>query len=245
MLSAVEAIRAKGGKASVDVIATTMNKSEGNALLALSACAAFDLVSSDGDTYHLKDFGSTFASADESTMKDLMRNAILGYPPYHTILLRIKNAPDNTLPKTDVTKAWFDLYKTGADGTRKKYTAAFASICDWSGIVENRKNEILLKKDALPLLGSGPLPKTVSSLSRQPGLSSPSPLQQPQSQPVTGVQPFATSISIDISVDTRDEKSVSNLLRIIKTLRGEEDKQTIEPVQAESNQETSAEQHPS
>jgi hypothetical protein len=245
MLSAVEAIRAKGGSASVDVIATTMSKSKGTALLALSACAAFDLVSSDGDTYHLKGFGLTFASANESDMKNLLRDAVLRYPPYHTVLLRLKNAPDNTLPKSDVTKAWFDLFKTGADQTRKKNTAAFASMCDWSGIVENRKNEVILKQDALSFLGAAPPPKPISSLPQQPSAPSPPLLQQSQSQPTTSVQPLATTISIDISVDTRDEKSVRNLLRIIKALRGaEEDEQQTEPEQIESNQEKSDEAQP-
>lgn len=245
MLSAVEAIRAKGGSASIDVIATTMSKSKGMALLALSACAAFDLVISDGDTYHLKDFGSTFTSANESDMKNLLRDAVLRYQPYHTVLLRLKNASQNTLPKSDVTKAWFDLFKTGADETRKKNTAAFASICDWCGIVENRKNEIVLKQDTMPLLGAAPPPKPISSLPQQSSALSPPHLEQLQTQPTAGVQPFATTISIEISVDTRDEKSVCNLLRIIKSLRGaDEVEQQTEPEQIESDQERPVETQP-
>lgn len=224
LLSAVEALRDKGGSASIEVLATTMNKGKTTAQLALSSCATFDLVSSEGEGYSLTDFGSTFAAANESDMRNLLRDAILRYEPYHTVLLRIKNAQDNTLPKSDVTKAWFDLFKTGADETRQKYTAAFASICDWCGLVENQKTKIVLKQETIPLLGVAPSTRAVTpSITQSSALLAP---QHQQIQQMVPAQPLAASVSINIAIDTHDDNSVRNLIRIIKALRGVEDVET-------------------
>ena len=222
LLATVNSIRAKGGIAPFDTIQTTTGKSEGIVKSALSTGCELGLISTEGDQYKLTDFGSRFAAASETEMKQLLCEVLLKYEPYNTVLLRIKNAPEHTLGKNDITKAWYDLYKTGTDLTRKKYTAAFSNIGDWCGLVENRKKTVVLTTE-----GSRFLEGVVSGMAMPP-IAPTAPLvrETPQIQPrvvETPVLPITTTISIDIAVDIKEENSVQNLIRIIKALRGEKE----------------------
>jgi len=218
VLAVVGAILAKGGSCTPSEIVAATGKGDSVVKPTLSALAALRLVSQVGDSWNLNELGSKFAAAAESEMKKLMRGIVIAYDPYHTVLLRIKNAADSSLEKRDITKAWFDLYKTGAGETREKYTAAFASICEWCGLVEASKLNVKITNEARELL-EGPIPVVTP-----PPPSPPEPVKLPQGEKeaMKGIplQP-TTTVAINITVDTKDETSVWNLFRIIRFLKGE------------------------
>ena len=203
----------------MDIIKTTIGKSEGMIKWAISAASELQFVTLEGNDYTLTSLGDRFAAATDSEMRQILREIVLKYEPYHTVLLRLKNAPNKTLSKSDVTKAWYDLYKSGTDRTRQVYTASFASICEWCGIIENRKKTVVLTDEGATLLG-GMMPREPGPLAPKDTTTSPSVAGVKKGEPAISV-PLTATMSINISVDAKEEESVKNLLRIIRALKGE------------------------
>jgi hypothetical protein len=222
IISTVNSIRAKGGRCSFDIIKTTIGKSGGMINWAVSAASELGLVSLEGNDYTLTPLGDKFAAETEQDMKQTLKEVVLKYPPYHTVLLRLKNAPNKTLTKSDVTKAWYDLYKSGTDSTRQAYTASFASICDWCGIIESRKKSVVLKDEGTTLLEGVVVEPSqqLAPLTQETTTTPPLGVGTKKVESLISV-PITATISINISLDTKDEDSVKNLLRIIKAFRGE------------------------
>jgi hypothetical protein len=220
VISTVNSIRAKGGRCSLDVIRTAIGKSAGMVNWATSAATSLGLVRLEDDDYALTPLGDRFAAATESEMKQILKEVVLNYEPYHTILLRLKNSPNRTLAKNDVTKAWYDLYRSGTDSTRRTYTGSFASICSWCGIIENRKKTVVLTDEGADLLeattpSQPPLPQiTETAKTSQLGVGA------SKTGPDISI-PLTATITINISVDTKEKDSVDNLIRVIKALREE------------------------
>jgi hypothetical protein len=214
-LAVVTSIRAKGGACTLDVLVTSMGKSESMAQFGLRACTEFKLVETDGKQYKLTDMGSRLASSTEQEQRKLVRELVLHYEPYNTVLLRIQNAKDKTIQKSDITKAWYDLQRSGTDRTREQYTSAFASIASWCGLVDSRKDAVALigsLEPGVPLVLPSRTERIPASMTSQPAAPGPHAVSPPMT-PAT--------VSIQISVDVKDDESVRNVLRIIKTLRGE------------------------
>lgn len=221
VLSTVDSIIAKGGRSPLDPIKTTVGKSEGMVKMALSAASELGLVRLEGNDYALTSFGNEFATSSESERKLLLRNRLVEYEPYNTILLRLRNAPNRTLAKSDVTKAWYDLYRTGTDRTRQLYTGSFASICGWSGIVENRRKTVVMSSDGIALLEGTIPPEEPTTRIETQGTAIQLASKSQGATETKAVIPINATVSINISLDTKEEDSVRNLIRIIRALRGE------------------------
>jgi hypothetical protein len=223
VLSVVDSIRGKGGHCSRDVLKTTFGKSKAAFDFAFGTAVQFELVELKEKDCSLSPLGSKLSSANEDERKKIIRDIVLSYQPYHTMLLRLKNSPDSSLPKGDLTKAWFELNKTGTDRTRQQYTSSFGSICEWCGLIDKRKKTIVLRDEAKAFLEGAP---PAISLSPPTG-SVPKQLSEgdkPQSHLTTNplvASPLNATITISITVDAKEQTSVDNLLRIIKALRGE------------------------
>jgi len=220
IVSTVNSIRAKGGRCSFDIIKTTIGKSEGMIKWATSAASELGLVSLEGENYTLTPLGDKFAAATGPEMRQILREIVLKYEPYHTVLLRLRNAPNRTLTKSDVSKAWYDLYKSGTDSTRQTYTGSFASICEWCGIIENRKKTVVLTDEGTTFLEGITPSQQLTTLTREATTPPQSGANANKGESPISV-PVTASISINISLDTKEENAVKNLLRIIKVLRGE------------------------
>ena len=219
----VDSIRGKGGHVTRDVLKTTIGKSEVAFSFAQSAASEFGLIEVKGKDYSLSPLGSKLSSAKENERKEIIRDIILTYQPYHTMLLRLKNSPNSSFSKSELTKAWFELNRAGTDRTREQYTASFGNICEWSGIIENHKKTIVLRDEANALL-EAKIPSIPPNPSSTPPPKEPPGRNEPQNPPVLNPVvsiPLNATISISISVDTKEQTSVDNLLRIIKALRGE------------------------
>lgn len=124
----LDSIMAKGGHCSRDVLKTTIGKGEAIFGWAISAATEFGLINYEAKEYSFSTLGNKFSSENENQRKQTMREIILSYQPYNTILLRLKNAPDNCLSKADITKAWYELTKKGNERTREDNTGSFANI---------------------------------------------------------------------------------------------------------------------
>jgi hypothetical protein len=223
----IDSILAKGGHSSRDVLKTTVGKGEAIFGWAVSASTEFGLIDFEAKEYSLTTLGHKFSSQNENERKQTMRELVLGYPPYHTILLRLKNAPDNSLLKGDITKAWFELTKKGNERTREDNTGSFASICQWCGLVENRKKTVILTEDGKAFI-SGTLPPKidVAPVSQTKVEDKTKKAEEASMNTTLTTQTqvqnqLNTTITINISVDTKEQASVENLLKIIKALRAE------------------------
>lgn len=224
VISVVDSIMAKGGHCSRDVLKTTIGKGEAMFGWALSAAIEFGLVNYKDKEYLLSPSGDKFSAADVTGRKGIMREIVLSYQPYHTVLLRLKNAPETSLLKSDVTKAWYELNKSGTDRTRQQNTGCFANICEWCGLVENRKKTVVLTEDGKTILAGVSPPKPQAATSGSPTETGPQKKTggQEPTKPITTIPiPLSATITINISVDTKEQTSVENLLRIIKALKGE------------------------
>jgi hypothetical protein len=212
-LAALSSILGKGGACTLDVLQAAMGKSEGQVRWAIQTCSEFDLVDTEGDKYRLTEGGSRFASSTEEEQKKLMRDLVLRYEPYHTVLWRIKNSKDMTIQKADITKAWYDLQKSGTDSTREANTSAFASIATWCGLIASHKQTV-------ELIGNLELGEPQSVISVQRDVAE---VASHQTRDVHGQsgQTTTTSVTINVTVDAKDEASVQNALKLIKALRGE------------------------
>lgn len=224
IISVVDSIRAKGGHCSRDVLKTSVGKSDSTFAWALSSAMELTLVDSKERDYSLSQLGDSFASADEPKRKKIIREVVSRYQPYHTVLIRLKNAPKASLAKSDVTKAWYDLNKSGTDSTRQSYTASFANICGWCGLVENRKKTVALTEEGENLVAEILPPEEPAALPIPPseaGLAKKDEPQEPVKPSAPASAQLTTAITINISVDAKEQASVDNLLRIIKALKGE------------------------
>jgi hypothetical protein len=226
IIGVIDSIRAKGGRSSKDIIKAAMGTNDSDFHYALASNAELGLIQQNGDEYELTPLGQSLAIANDDERKKIMLKIVVGYEPYHTILWRIKNNPSNTLSKDDVTKAWFAFNKSRSDRIRQEYTRSFASICDWIGIMENNKNEVKLNEAGISLLEN--TLNTEHMVSNQGDTSKEHTVNLPidvnstptVSKPILAV-PINASITVTVVVDTKDEKSVENLLKILKALKGE------------------------
>lgn len=212
-LAALDSILAKGGSCSIDVLVTTMGKSAGTVYHALATCSELGfVVPAEGNAYKLTDLGSKLASSNEQEQKKIVRECLLKYEPYNTILLRIKNSKDKTIQKSEITKAWYDLQKSGTESTRDKNTTAFVSMAAWCGLIDSGKQTVTLLGD---LVNPPQQPQTVTTGAK--GSTDVEPPSKSTNPSLAGL----ANVSIQISVDAKDETSVQNVIRILKALRGE------------------------
>jgi hypothetical protein len=226
----IDSMMAKGGHCSRDILMATVGKAKAIFGWAISAATEFGLVDYEAKEYSLTQLGDTFSTENENDRKKTMREIVLSYQPYNTILLRLKNTPENCLPKSDITKAWYELTKKGNERTREDNTGTFASICQWCGLIENRKKSVILTEEGKAFISqisfqaqkSFEIPRRpimpIKSNQREPADATP----KPQSQTLNQLN---TTITINISVDTNEQTAVENLLKIIKALKGETDDQ--------------------
>lgn len=228
IIKTVESIVTNGGHASLEVIATSIGKSEGSARWAISSGQSLGLIMPRGDEYSLSSpLGENFASADETGRKKILSKVILDYEPYHTVLLKLKNAKDCTLSKSDVTKAWWALFKTGKERSRQLYTTSFVSLSNWAGIIKSSKNTIILNEEWKVLLEGNITPNPSSPPPPTPPTPSGKPLKNNAEQKPDGHTnpsinlPLNATVAINISVDAKDPTAIENLLKIIKELRGQ------------------------
>lgn len=219
----LDSIMAKGGHCSRDVLKTTVGKDEAAFGWALSSATEFGLIDYKGREYSLSPLGNKFSAANIEERKQIMREIILNYQPYHTILLRLKNAPENSLSKADITKAWYELTKKGQERTRQQNTGSFASICEWCGLVENRKKTVILKEEGKSLISATTVPKAIAGQDSSTAVGDKKKEEARESGKQTPPQvQLNTAITINITVDTKEQASVENLIRILKTLKGED-----------------------
>jgi hypothetical protein len=227
IILAINSIMAKGGHCSRDVLKTTVGKGEAIFGWAISAATEFGLISYEAKEYSLTKLGNSFSSENENDRKKTMREIVLSYQPYNTILLRLKNAPNNCLPKNDITKAWYELTKKGNERTREDNTGSFASICQWCGLVENRKQTVILTEEGKTFTSGISTPNIenpqhleishgTGESKAEKGLTNATP--KPQIQTLNQLN---TTVTINITVDTKEQTAVENLLRIISALKGE------------------------
>jgi hypothetical protein len=222
----LDSIMAKGGHCSRDVLKATVGKGEAIFGWAISAATEFRLIDYGAKEYSLSPLGNKFTSENESDRKQVMRDIVLGYPPYHTILLRLKNSPDNCSSKSDITKAWYELTKKGNERTRESNTGSFASICEWCGLVENRKKTVILTEEGKALISGTPTPKdkVFQYVGKSAELENKAERESVKLTPTGQIQAqyqINTTIAINITVDTKEQASVANLLQIIRALKGE------------------------
>jgi hypothetical protein len=225
----LDSIMAKGGHSPRDVLKTTVGKGEAIFGWAISAATEFGLIDYEQKEYSLTELGNKFSSENESGRKQMMRDLVLNYPPYHTILLRLRNAPDNHLSKSDITKAWYDLTKKGNERTREDNTGSFASICQWCGLVESRKKTVILTEEGKASISRVPTPEvritqTSQVITEREKRSAEK--GHANITPNAAQAQLNTTITINIAVDTKEQTSVDNLLKIIKALKGENITQT-------------------
>lgn len=227
----LDSIMAKGGRCSRDILKTTVGKGEAIFGWAISAATEFGLIGYEAKEYSLSMLGNKFTSQNENERKQTMREIVMNYQPYNTILLRLRNAPDNCLPKGDITKAWYELTKKGNERTREDNTGTFASICQWCGLVENRKKSVILTEEGKAFISGTSTPKIKVAQNSEMSLEAKrnKPGREPQEEPIH-TTPTAqiqvqnqlnTTITINITVDTKEQASVENLLKIIRALKGE------------------------
>lgn len=223
----LDSIMAKGGHCSRDILKTTIGKGEAVFGWAISAATEFGLISYEAKEYSLSTLGNKFSSEDENERKKTMREIVLGYQPYNTLLLRLRNAPDNCLSKGDITKAWYELTKKGNERTREDNTGSFASICEWCGLVENRRTTVILTEEGKAFISGISTPKIKIAQDSEIGLEAKK--NKPEREPMKTIptaqiqaqNQLNTTIAINITVDTKEQASVENLLKIIKALKGE------------------------
>lgn len=223
----LDSIMAKGGHCSRDVLKTTVGKGEAIFGWAISATMEFGLIDYKAKEYSFTTLGSKFSSESENDRKKTMREIIMSYQPFNTILLRLRNSPDNCLQKSDITKAWYELTKKGNERTREDNTGSFASICQWCGFVENRKKTVILTEEGKTFISGISTPKSKFDQGSEPSFdakknkSGMEPSDKTLPDQMKALTQLNTTITINITVDTKEQASVENLLKIIKVLKGE------------------------
>jgi hypothetical protein len=232
----LDSIMAKGGHCSRDVLKTTVGKGEAIFGWAISAATEFGMIEYEAKEYSLSTLGNEFTSQNEDERKQTMREIVMNYQPYNTILLRLKNTPENCLPKADITKAWYELTRKGNERTREDNTGSFASICQWCGLVENRKRSVILTEEGKAFISEPSTPeikiaqKSETSLEANKvkidGQLQKKPIIAASNARIEAQSQLNATITINITVDTKEQASVDNLLRIIRALKGETETRT-------------------
>jgi len=102
----------------------------------LALLARYELLTKSGRKYSLSEPGKEFIASDEEKKKRIIAEKFAAFKYYQDIFIRMKNDPDKTLKKDDITEMWTTI-TGGSRGTRETYTLTFSSIGNWSGVIED------------------------------------------------------------------------------------------------------------
>jgi hypothetical protein len=123
----------------------------------------------------LGQIGAKFAAASENEKKQMLAEKIASFAHYKDIFIRLKNDPEKSIKKEEITDMWLTI-TGGGKAIRYGYTASFSSLASWSGIVSDSGRTLKLTEFGTALLEGKPSAPTA-------GPEKPS---QPPSQIETG-----------------------------------------------------------
>ena len=163
----------------------------------LAMLARYDLLTKSGRKYSLSELGKEFIASDEEKKKRIIAEKFAAFKYYQDIFIRLKNDPDKTLKKEDITEMWTTI-TGGSRAARRSYTLSFSSIGNWSGVIEDTGKSCKLKPLGEKLIEG-------EEIEAVPGVKKPSEVPpKPSMRAVptavleTGVCPYCSSTEIGI-----------------------------------------------
>lgn len=163
----------------------------------LALLTRYDLLTKSGRKYSLSELGKEFIASNEENKKRTVAEKFAAFKHYQDIFIRMKNDPDKTIKKEDITEMWTTI-TGGSRGTRETYTLSFSSIGNWSGVIEDTGKSCKLTPLGERLI-EGQEIEVVPGVKKPPGVPSP-PAMRPVPTAVleTGVCPYCGSTEIGI-----------------------------------------------
>ena len=117
----------------------------------LSAMARFNIFEKSGATFSLGETGRKFVVASDEEKKKMLAEKIISFSYYKDICIRLKNNPEKSIKKEDITDMWMTI-AGGGKGIRQYYTTSFSSLASWCGIVEDSGRTLKLTEFGSKLL---------------------------------------------------------------------------------------------
>ena len=163
----------------------------------LALLSRYELLTKSGSKYSLSELGKDFIASDEEKKKRIFAEKFAAFKHYQDIFIRMKNEPDKSIKKEDITEMWTTI-TGGSRGIRERYTLSFSSIGHWSGVIEDTGRTCKLTPLGEKLI-EGEEIEAVPGVKKPPGVPPP-----PSMRPVptvvleTGICPYCSSTEIGI-----------------------------------------------
>ena|GEM_PF-7072913 len=223
----VEILKTAGRPLSYHEVKASFGRGNTMTRCTLSAAQAMGFVERRQGMYALTARGIEFATGSEEQRRSIVREWILSYSPYHSVLLRMKTEPAYRLSLRQIADVFLARYQTGGERTRLDFARSFVSIAAYAGLVEATDDgarltslglraleaPVQLAVKAAPLPAHQPSPRTpTTSLPTHHRLSATVPLP-------ARLHPATVSVAIRITANASDDRAVENVLRIIRALQ--------------------------
>lgn len=174
---AISILSDKGGTSTTADIKAAFGGSREYVGRSLNSLVALGIIEKKGLSYILGETGSKFIAGDDTTKKQILKEKVIAYPPYKDVFIRLKNSPDKSIKKEEITDMWVTIVGGGKD-IRQGFTMTFSSLTSYCGIVEDKgKTLVLIDVSVKPLETEKMIPITqqppsLKSVSVTPSISS-------------------------------------------------------------------------
>lgn len=191
-LKAIQVLSDKGGKGRSSDLEVLFGNSE-TLGRSLSALQRLGIIEKKGLEFSLGDTGKKFIVSDEKGRKKIFAEKVLAFQKYQDVFIRLRNNPEKSLKKEDLTDMWIKIVGQGGKVIRQQYTTTFADFATWSELVSDSGRTLTLIES---LTSSPPLPSSLSPLLPQPPTTVPSPLVTPVN--ISPQKPYLNELSIQV-----------------------------------------------